>query len=341
VNLFLAFILASVASYIAGYGARAALRGLGVMDRPNSRSSHDRPIMRGGGLSVLFAAAVVGLLFAPLRDVHGIYWVALAGLVLAAVSFLDDLRSVPRMLRLGVHAGAAITALFAVGLTGPAAIHAPPAPFLAAAGFLWITGYTNAFNFMDGIDGLAGMQVVTTGVGTALVALAAGASRENPQVILAVVLAGAGAGFLPHNFPRARMFLGDVGSASLGFFLAVLAFGLARELGWWLLGAFALLHANFVLDTAITLGRRIIRRERWLDPHREHFYQRLVRSGKSHRFVTGCEGLLQIAVLGIVMAAMHSGWAGRFAAAGTVCLVWAAFFSYCEARFRRNARGGH
>ena len=329
-----AFLLASVLSYLCGFAVRASLARLGVLDRPNQRSSHDQPVMRGGGVGVLTAAAAAGALSVSPGAVAGFYWIALACLILAAVSFADDVRSVRHVIRLGVHAGAAIIALWALGLGRPASLQPVAAAALAVVGFLWITGYTNAFNFMDGINGIAGMQVVATGVGTALVAVAAGASPSHPSVILAVVLAGAGAGFLPHNFPRARMFLGDVGSAPLGFLLSVLAFWLARDLGWYLLGAFGLLHANFVLDTAVTLVRRIRNGEKCLESHRDHFYQLLVRAGKSHRFVTLLEGALQGVALLVVLAAMRMGWGGRLASAAFVCAMWLAFFAYARARFR-------
>jgi len=293
--------------------------------------------MRGGGVAVLFAAGVVGSLTIPLHGVPELFWILLSGTVLAVVSLLDDLHSLPQIIRFGVHTGAALMTLAAIGFTGSWELPTVIKVVLVVVGFLWITGYTNAFNFMDGINGLAGIQIVTTGIGTALIGLAAGADKEHPAIVLSIVLAGAGIGFLPHNFPRARMFLGDVGSAPLGFFLAVFAFWLARDLGWWLLCAFGLLHANFVLDTAITLARRIWKGERWFESHREHFYQRLVRAGKSHQFVTGWEFILQIITLIIIVVAVKMGWPQRLAATGTVCVLWAGFFVYAECQFNRSS----
>ncbi len=262
--------------------------------------------------------------------------IALAGLVLAVVSFIDDLRSLSQLLRFAVQAGAASIALYALCAGRIAAFSPPMVAGVTTIGFLWITGYTNAFNFMDGINGLAGMQIVTTGVGTALVGMAAGSTSDHPAIVLSFVLAGAGVGFLPHNFPRARMFLGDVGSAPVGYLLAVLAFWLARDFGWWLLGAFGLLHANFVLDTGVTLARRIWRKEQWIDSHREHFYQRLVRSGKTHLFVTGWEATLQALVLGIIVYAIRMNWLQRCAVAAVVCMLWMGFFAYAECQFKRS-----
>jgi Fuc2NAc and GlcNAc transferase len=335
-NLCWAFLLGLVISYPAGFVARAVLNRFAVIDLPNERSSHDKPIVRGGGVALLFAAAVASYLSAPLGEVPRFYWVALAALVLAFVSFLDDVRTVPQSVRFGVQAAAAIVALSAFGFVGSAQLQPWMTEVLAVLGFFWIVGYSNAFNFMDGINGIAGMQVVTTGVGMGVVALAAGANKEDPAVILSFALAGAGAGFLPHNFPRARMFLGDVGSVTLGFLLSVLAFWLARDLGWHLLGAFGLLHANFVLDTAITLARRIARGEKFLESHRDHFYQLLLRSGKSHAYVTGCEGLLQAVVLVVMLASLRMGWPGRIGSVVAICGIWLSFFAYAERSFRRR-----
>jgi UDP-N-acetylmuramyl pentapeptide phosphotransferase/UDP-N-acetylglucosamine-1-phosphate transferase len=262
--------------------------------------------------------------------------IAFAVLVLVVVSFLDDLRSLPPLLRVAVHAGAAIIALYAL-CSGLITMHSPHIAWgIVAAGLLWITGFTNAFNFMDGINGIAGMQILTTGIGTALIGIESGAVIGHPAIVVSFVLAGAGAGFLPHNFPRPRMFLGDVGSVPAGFLLAVLAFWLARDLGWWLLGAFGLLHANFVLDTVITLVRRVSRGDNWSESHREHFYQLLIRAGKTHQSVVELECVIQIIVLLLVLFALKMSWPARAAAAVAICVVWLAFFAYAEFEFRRQ-----
>jgi Fuc2NAc and GlcNAc transferase len=329
------FLVAAGASFFFCFPTRRLLVDRGVIDQPNARSSHLVPVARGGGIAVLSAFFLVGAV--ALNATWSLALTALAALLLAVVSFVDDLRSLRPLLRLAVHAAAALVALCAL-YSGRLAVLSPGATVcVVGVGFLWIIGYTNAFNFMDGINGIAGMQIVTTGVGTAIVGLAAGGHPEDPAIVLSIVLAGAGAGFLPHNFPRVRMFLGDVGSAPIGFCLAVLSFWLARDLGWWLLGAFALLHANFVLDTSFTLARRIWRRERCFEPHREHFYQRLLRAGKSHQFITGWEGLLQVFVAILVVAAVRMSWTVRIIMFGIVCTVWTIFFAYAELEFRRRA----
>jgi UDP-N-acetylmuramyl pentapeptide phosphotransferase/UDP-N-acetylglucosamine-1-phosphate transferase len=267
-----------------------------------------------------------------------------AAALLAVVSFVDDLRSLPARLRFGCHGLAAVAALVVLKVTGLRLVvdsGGAPWPTMALVwllGFLWIVGYTNAFNFMDGINGLAAGQAIVTGFGMALLGLVASAqwSVVSPPVLLSLVIAGAALGFMPHNFPKARIFMGDVGSASVGFLLAALVLWIARDYGWWLLIPLGLLHANFVLDTGVTLARRILRGERWHEAHREHFYQRLIRSGKSHPFVTGLEMTLEGVVLGLMVLYLHASVPVRVGLIALVILVWLVFFAYCERLFLRS-----
>lgn len=271
-------------------------------------------------------------------------WLPLAGVLtatvgLAAVSFWDDLRSLGAAVRFGCHVIAAVLALICLGWSGwtlglspDLAVHLPPWAgwFL---GLLWLSGYTNAFNFMDGINGLAGFQALITAVGTGLLGGLTAGEWDAAPVLFAWVVAGAAAGFLPHNFPRARMFMGDVGSAPLGFLLAVLVLWTAHRLGGWLLLPLLLLHTNFVLDTAITLARRMARREVWFRPHREHFYQRLLRSGKSHAEVTLWEVGLQTGTLALLISYLYVGPLARGVILVAVLGMWGGFFYVCERVF--------
>ncbi len=168
-----------------------------------------------------------------------------------------------------------------------------------------------------------------------LVGVSTGSWNELP-VLFALIISGACAGFLPHNFPNARMFMGDVSSAPLGFLLAFLCLWLSVEYGWWLMIPLVLLHANFVLDTGITLLRRIINGEKWYAPHREHFYQRLIRSGKSHTFVTLMEMDLQVTVLLLMVLYLNVTPPIRIALILSVFTIWATFFMYCETQFRKS-----
>lgn len=341
------FLYALLTAALLGWPAYLALRSMGVIDKPNARSSHVKPTVRGGGVSII--ATILGAIglrvsgaTGPVAGSSPLVAIAAAVAVLSVISFWDDLRSVGARVRFSCHAAAAISVLVVLGMPATGAADGAAGflvyAVLAAVGFLWIAGYTNAFNFMDGINGLAAGQAVFTGLATAGLAVAAGLPVQHPVVWLALVVAGAAAGFMPHNFPRARMFMGDVSSAPLGFLLATLGWWLACEAGWRLLLPVGLLHANFVLDTGITLARRVLRGERWYEAHREHFYQRLVRSGRSHSYVTGRELALQGVVAAAVLFATAAGSIALLIASVVLAVAaWGLFFLNAERTFR-NAK---
>lgn len=134
------------------------------------------------------------------------------------------------------------------------------------------------------------------------------------------------------------MFMGDVGSVTLGFLLASVAVWLVEIGGRQLVVPLVLLHANFVLDTGITLFRRVLRGEHFSQSHREHFYQRLVRAGKSHSFVTTVELVLQAGVVILLLVYLQSDASLRWYIGMAVIACWLAFFSYADACFRRSQR---
>jgi UDP-N-acetylmuramyl pentapeptide phosphotransferase/UDP-N-acetylglucosamine-1-phosphate transferase len=319
------------------YFVSMLLRRFGVVDRPNARSSHDIPTVRGGGIALVLVI-LVAMLWLAAR--HQSYLVGLALIFsgLAAISFWDDMRSLSPAFRFGAQVIAAATALFWLKIIVPpeggTMVAADHIVFLFVS-FVWVLGYMNAFNFMDGINGLAGGQAFVTALGTAILAHSAGLPWTHPALFLALVVTAASAGLLPHNFPRAKVFMGDVGSVSLGFLLAVISVWIARDTHWWLLPWLGLLHANFVLDTGITMVRRAALGERWYEAHREHFYQRLIRAGQSHQRVTLSEMALQGVVLGLLIAAQPTNWTGRILAAITVLSLWTGFFLYAEYKFQQ------
>jgi len=237
-----------------------------ALDQPNERSLHERPVPRTGGLAVLagIASAVVLL--------KGAYWLPLAlALVLAALSLVDDLRDMPTPVRLIAHLTAAAV------LVGSALWPAHPLEVvLLVLGITWIT---NLYNFMDGSDGLAGGMTV---IGFGTYALAAYLAGDATLAALCVAIAAAAAAFLGHNFPPARIFLGDVGSIPLGFLAAGLGL-LGWRNGLWPLWFPLLVFGPFIGDATLTLVRRLARRERVWQAHRDHYYQRVVRMGFGHR----------------------------------------------------------
>jgi UDP-N-acetylmuramyl pentapeptide phosphotransferase/UDP-N-acetylglucosamine-1-phosphate transferase len=254
------------------------------VDHPNERSLHRQPTPRIGGLA-LFPGVLLACLAAGLREADSLPLLGLAGL-LFLLSIFDDWRSLPVSLRFGAHLLAA--GLFAFSLLG-----ASP---LALAGALAVAWMTNLFNFMDGANGLAGGMAA---IGFACLGLASG----DPAVAFA--LSGAALGFLMFNFDPARVFLGDAGSIPLGFLAGGLGLlGIVKgQWPWW----FPLLaFSPFIVDATATLLRRMARREKFWTAHREHYYQRLVRMGWSHRRLALAEYALMaacgISALGMLRA---------------------------------------
>ena len=276
------------------------VRDRGVLDVPGERSSHAVPTPRGGGLAIV--AVVLGgvAVFLAAGRLPLPLGVALlgGGAAVALIGWIDDLRGVPARLRLAVHAAAAIWATVWLGglpslvVGSDAARLGPVGIMLAVLGIVWAI---NLYNFMDGIDGLAAAEAALVG----LAAAALLARRDASLAAVAAMVAGGAIGFLPWNWQRARIFMGDVGSGFLGFVLAVLA--LASENGGampalvWLL-----LLGVFFADATATLVRRALRRERWYAAHREHAYQRATRAGWSHAQVTSAVLLLDA---GLALAA--------------------------------------
>ncbi|WP_428391735.1 glycosyltransferase family 4 protein [Lichenicoccus sp.] len=247
---------------------RAMIR-VSVLDTPGPRSAHDRPTPKGGGVGVI-AAFLLGL---PLAGWwHGdVHWCTLAALLagvalLALVSWLDDLRQFHPLVKLIAQAVAAGLVLAGIGPLPGGAVG-------VAVGFAWLLFVTNALNFIDGLNGLAAGSM-------ALACLFVGLPDPATLVGYGGCLLAAGLlGFLPFNMPRARIFLGDVGSQAAG--LAVAAFGLLCVARPTLYGAaiMPLLLSGILYDVAFTLGRRLLAGDAVWQAHRGHLYQVAFRSG--------------------------------------------------------------
>lgn len=254
--------------------ARRYALGRRLVDEPGERRSHHVATPRGGGIAIVLALLVaLAALMARAPQWVPSLGLAVAGLILVAgIGWVDDHRPLSPWLRLIVHA-------LAAALLGLACIVAGGGLAQALAAVALALVLVNVWNFMDGIDGLAASQA-------ALVAAAFGviASPTGAAWWLGWALVAASLGFLPFNFPRARIFLGDVGSGALGYALAALA-GLAfrgdAAQVWILLPLSA-----FLVDAALTLSARMVRGERWWTPHVQHLYQRLARRWGGHRKVT-------------------------------------------------------
>ncbi|WP_186086227.1 MraY family glycosyltransferase [Burkholderia gladioli] len=236
-------------------------------DIPNARSLHERPTPRVGGWGIV-PVGVAALLWLA----SPMWLIALMAAGLALMSQVDDRRGLPARLRFGGHAVAVIVLLAAY----PAAV---PWWALAGLGFLmlWLI---NLYNFMDGADGLAGGMALF-GFGAYAVAALTGAAPSHDLAIAGAAIAGAALGFLLLNFHPARLFLGDAGSIPLGFLAGAFGYWGWREQVWpiWFP---ALVFSPFIADASVTLLRRLLRGEKFWQAHREHYYQRVIRSGMSH-----------------------------------------------------------
>jgi len=295
-----AILVTSAGAFAASWaGTMFLIRALGrgeVLDHPNERSSHTIAVPRGGGIAVIATVAVAWALLAAAGIGGGeVYWILAAALVLAAVSWIDDLRGLSASVRLPVHIAAVAIGLAAIGDRGPVFQGLLPTWLdLAAAGFLWVW-FLNLFNFMDGIDGLAAGETVAITLGLVVIAAVAGVGGGAP---FAAVLAAAALGFWWWNADPARIFLGDVGSVPLGFFLGWLLLTAAAD-GLW--APAAILPLYFLADATLTLLRRLARRERVWQAHREHYYQQAVGHGLSHAAVVRA---VMVANGGLVLLAL-------------------------------------
>lgn len=298
--LFIAILAASLA---ATRLTLSLLRRRAILDLPNERSSHSVPTPRGGGIAVT-AAVIAGWLAAALSldgDLNGVGIVLLGAGGLALLSWIDDLRELPAGVRLLGH-GAAVTLTMTL-LPAPAPYFGGLLPGVVdslAAGLLWVW-FINLFNFMDGIDGIAGGESTVLGLGIATVAILA--NLDDTFVLYGLTLAAAALGFLWWNRPPARIFLGDVGSIPLGYLLGWLLLGLAAAGQPF---AALILPLYYLTDATLTLARRALRGEKVWRAHREHFYQRAVQSGRSHGAVVAVISLANLILIGLAVLAVNS-----------------------------------
>lgn len=278
-----------------------------ILDIPNKRSSHTGPVPRGGGLAIVFFS-LVGFVAAWLINPTWPFWALSTYLfgaaLIAVVSWLDDLRPLPNRIRFGAHSIGALLAILGFGYWHTIEIPLAGQLYLGLFGlfvtFLWLVGLTNAYNFMDGIDGIAGGQAVVAGFAWALLGWQ---SSQLLVGILGLLAAATSLGFLGHNWPPARIFMGDVGSAFLGYTFAILPIIAAQnDPRSILIGV--LLVWPFVFDTTFTLFRRLLRGENVFAAHRSHLYQRLVIAGFSHLFVTLL--YMGLALVGTILAFLWS-----------------------------------
>jgi UDP-GlcNAc:undecaprenyl-phosphate GlcNAc-1-phosphate transferase len=314
--------LAALSFLVAFAAVRILLSRFGslALDEPNERSLHVQPVPRTGGLAILAGSALA----TPF--VGGELWLPmLLALLLAVLSFYDDVRGLRRRTRFTVHFTAAALLIWYV--MSPMNL---VEMLLLVLAVVWIT---NLYNFMDGADGVAGGMAI---IGFGAYAVGAWLSGHYALAALCIALAAASAAFLVHNFHPARIFLGDVGSIPLGFLAAALGI-----VGWrddaWPLWFPLLVFGPFIADATVTLLRRLARREKVWQAHREHYYQRIVRMGLGHRSAA----LIGYAVMAVCAAAALVGRAQPPAlqalAFGAGVAVLAAMALWVDVRWSRHA----
>src|SRR5216683_2662615 len=277
--------ITAAAGLVACLGTRALiplLRRASVLDHPNERSSHEMPTPRGGGIALVAAIIAAWLALMAAGAAAPRLLVVLCGAVLlAAISWIDDLRDLSPAVRLLAQVaavGLGIISLIPAGSVFQGWLL--PGLDAVAAGLLWLW-FINLFNFMDGIDGLAGSEAAAVALGLVLFA-AVGTGSDPGLAALAATVAAAALGFLVWNWAPARIFLGDVGSVPLGYLLGFLLLDVAARGGWKIA---LILPLYFLADATLTLVRRLARREPVWQAHRQHFYQRAVQRGLGHAAV--------------------------------------------------------
>jgi Fuc2NAc and GlcNAc transferase len=271
-----------------------------LVDLPNERSSHLRPTPRGGGLG-LAVAHLSGMAVASMIGLHPLRLTAAlagGGVVVAVIGFLDDHRDVNPALRLVLHVLAFLWA--AAWLGWPAEVDfgwgpVPLAWFGRSGLLLGLVWFLNLFNFMDGIDGLAGVQALFMVVAGAVLAWV-GADGDSSTAVPLLLLGAATAGFLFWNWPPARIFMGDVGSGYLGYSIGALALWTITQ-GWLTVWVWLILGGAFLADATVALLVRAASGQRVVEAHRSHAYQRLSRRWQRHRPVTLAFALVNFAWL--------------------------------------------
>ncbi len=276
-----------------------------LYDVPNERSSHTIPTPRGGGLIIVLISLTIYFIYALTHE--GIFaWSYFVGAFLVAgVSWLDDLYTVSFIWRFCVHVAAALLVIFSVGYYEEIFIPLIQVTAVSKIGgliltFFWIVWLTNAYNFMDGIDGIAGIQAFSAGIGWLVIGKLFGADSSG---FYGGVIAFTCLGFLIQNWQPAKIFMGDVGSAFLGYTFGVLPLLVEKEIGTTFqnhnllpLGAI-FLNWLFIFDTIYTFIKRLFKKERFWEAHRGHLYQRLVAEGFTHQTTAIIYGVISISTV--------------------------------------------
>ena len=279
------FIIGALISYAIIYRLRIYLLSKNVLDIPNERSSHTIPTPRGGGIGITLTVIGLSLIYCIFKGSYKevIFLLICSGM--ATLGWIDDrVGGLSSSRRFVIQI---LLASFIIALYGGIQFLPFPSPLNISLGIIaipvsiiWIVVITNIYNFMDGIDGIAGTQGVVAGLSWYFYA------GETTSGVIGLIIAGGCAGFLLLNWHPAKIFMGDVGSAFLGFIFAGLPFISSNEISTPLpFYSMAIFLWFFLLDGSFTMIRRILKREKIWEAHRTHIYQRLTQTGLKHSSV--------------------------------------------------------
>ena len=314
-----------------------------ILDQPNDRSLHTQPTPRSGGLAILlavYACGVATIFWFGLSPQSSYEWMGGASLLVAGISYIDDHSTLPSGLRFIVHTLAAVLVV-----SGGLVIRRLDFPGLelflpywigVVFTLLFVVWMLNLYNFMDGMDGFAGGMAVF-GFGTfAALGLFAG---DTTFFALNLTIAAAAMGFLMFNFPPARIFMGDVGSSTLGFLAASMSLWAVHErfFPFWLA---VLVFSPFIVDATVTLIRRLFRGEKIWRAHKTHYYQQLVQIGWGHRKTVLVEYAIMLGCGITTLWAMRASVEVQVAILAGWVLFYISFFSWVSRRATHNSKTG-
>lgn len=257
------------------------LRKRNVLDIPNERSSHTQPTPRGGGNGILAGVILSGAIYCIYAQDYSLALILGLSLIIGIVGLVDDIkRGLHTGLRFAIQLACAGILMYKLG---PIDVLPFPHPLDISLhwwgylfGVVWLVGVTNIFNFLDGIDGYAGIQSLLAGWALAVV------DWGGPVGMIGLFIAAASLGFLFFNWHPAKIFMGDVGSSFLGFLFAALPFYIQSQTRTDFFFATGIFLWFFLSDGVFTMIRRVLKGEKIWIAHRSHLYQRLVISGLSH-----------------------------------------------------------
>lgn len=307
--------------------------GFNLIDHPNDRSLHTQPTPRSGGLAISISLAVFFFINLSVLS-EQIINITIGATAILLVSVLDDIKHVPAPIRLLVHVLAASwivhsgLVLKSIILPGGLELFLPELVSWILTVFI-ITWMTNLYNFMDGIDGLAGGMTV---IGFGIFAITCFPHSNILFTISLFIIAGT-LGFLIFNFPPAKIFMGDAGSSVLGFIAAVMMLSVNETeiMPLWLS---LILFSPFIIDATVTLLIRAFNKEKIWAAHKQHYYQRLVESGRGHRKTVLFEYCLMIVCGALVLTGLYAEFLVQMLIVGVFVIMYIGIISFIHKKVK-------